>query len=447
MSSFMAIEITIPRLGWNMDEGVFVGWLKQDGDLVKPGDALFSLESDKAVQEVESMDAGTLHILPDGPKAGETIAVGIRIGYLLQAGEKAPVDQIVLSHWECEALAEPSNRNEIQEPRMPIDQARQEPRTPIQTDQARREPRTPIQISQARQEPRTPIQTDQARQEPRTPDEGPRSSPRARKKARELGLDWRSLAGSGRGRRVRERDILAAASAENETIPIDPTRRAIAERMIRSSKETAGVTLTTSIDATNLVNLRQQFKAVALDEGDQTSPGVISYTDIVIKLVATALERHPILNSRWDGDRITKLPKIHIGLAVDTEAGLMVPVIHDVLRLSLREVAARSQDLIHRARRRSLRFDELQGGTFTVTNLGQFGIDAFTPIINYPQCAVLGMGRIIKQPTEYEGQLAFRDRMTLSLTFDHRIVDGAPAARFLQTLAKLLENPSPWLLP
>jgi pyruvate dehydrogenase E2 component (dihydrolipoamide acetyltransferase) len=239
---------------------------------------------------------------------------------------------------------------------------------------------------------------------------------------------------------------MAAAGAEGEAIPIGPIRRAIAERMIKSSSETAGVTLTTSIDATNLVNLRLQFKAVARDQGDQTSRGVISYTDIVIKLVAIALERHPILNSRWDGERIIKLQKIHVGLAVDTEAGLMVPVIRDVPPLSLREVAARTQDLIDRARRRSLKFDELQGGTFTVTNLGQFGIDAFTPIINYPQCAVLGMGRIVKQPANHEGQLALRDRMTLSLTFDHRIVDGAPAARFLQSVASLLENPSPWLL-
>jgi pyruvate dehydrogenase E2 component (dihydrolipoamide acetyltransferase) len=427
----MAIEITIPRLGWNMDEGVFVGWLKQDGELVKAGDALFSLESDKAVQEVESMDSGTLHILPTGPKAGETIAVGIRIGFLLQAGENAPVDHIVLSQRECEAPIGqlPVASCQLSESRT---EARQELRTPRG------------QLSVASWQ--LPESRTESRQEPRTPNERLRSSPRARRKARELGVDWTTIAGSGRDGRVRERDVIAAASAESETIPIDATRRAIAERMIRNSKETAGVTLTTSIDVTNLVNLRQQFKAVARDQGEQASPGVITYTDIVIKLVAIALDRHPILNSRWDGDRITKLQKIHIGLAVDTEAGLMVPVIHDVPRLSLREVAARSQDLIDRARRRALKFDELQGGTFTVTNLGQFGIDAFTPIINHPQCAVLGMGRIIKQPTECEGQLALRDRMTLCLTFDHRIVDGAPAARFLKTVASLLENPSPWLL-
>ena len=167
----------------------------------------------------------------------------------------------------------------------------------------------------------------------------------------------------------------------------------------------------------------------------------------MIKLTALALQRHPLLNSRWDGDQIVTLKSIHIGLAVDTEAGLLVPVIRDVPNLSLRQIAARSQELIDRARQRKLKPDELHGGTFTVTNLGSFGIDAFTPIINVPECAVLGLGRIVKVPAMVEQQLTQRDRMTLCLTFDHRVVDGAPAARFLQDLASLLENPSPWLLP
>ena len=209
---------------------------------------------------------------------------------------------------------------------------------------------------------------------------------------------------------------------------------------------TAPVTLISSVDATNLVNLRQQFKAVAGEQGT-AGAGSIGYTDIVVKLTALALERHPVLNSRWDGDRILIFRGIHIGIAVDTDAGLLVPVIRDVPGLTLREVAARSQDLVARARRRALKVEELQGGTFTITNLGPFGIEAFTPIINAPQCAVLGMGRIIRQPVAIEPQIAFRDRLTLSLTFDHRIVDGAPAARFLQTLCGLLENPSPWLMP
>ena len=163
---------------------------------------------------------------------------------------------------------------------------------------------------------------------------------------------------------------------------------------MQGAHSTAPVTLTTSIDATNLVNLRRQFKAVAAEPGMERD-GAIGYTDIAIKLAALALQRHPMLNSRWDGERILIFRGIHVGLAVDTDAGLLVPVIRDVPGLSLRQVAARSRELIARARRRALRPEELQGGTFTITNLGSFGIDAFTPIINAPQCAVLGMGRIV----------------------------------------------------
>jgi pyruvate dehydrogenase E2 component (dihydrolipoamide acetyltransferase) len=374
----MPIDITIPRLGWNMDEGIFVAWLKSDGDLVKAGEPLFSLETDKSVQEVESLDSGRLHVLPGGPQAGQTVAVGVLIGRLLAPGEAAEHIGEAVS----EKLA---------------------------------------------------------------------SSPRARRRARELEVELAALSGTGRGGRIRERDVLASASStalmreqpqppaaeDFEARAIDSIRRLIAERMMRSVRETAPVTLTTTLDAANLVNLRDQFKAVASLRPADAVP-VIGYSDIVIKLAATALLRHELLNARWDGDRILIPRRIHIGQAVDTEAGLVAPVIRNVPELSLRQVAARSRELIERARRRALAPDELQGGTFTVTNLGAYGIDAFTPIINVPECAILGMGRI--------HDAGVGPRLTLSLTFDHRIVDGAPAARFLQDLTGLLENPGPWLV-
>ena len=160
-----------------------------------------------------------------------------------------------------------------------------------------------------------------------------------------------------------------------------------------------------------------------------------------------ALEKHPLLNARWNGDKIVVSSSINIGIAVDTDAGLLVPVIRDVPRLTLRQLAARSRKLIDRARRGKLTAAEMQGGTFTVTNLGPMGIEMFTPLINLPECAILGLGRIQKQVVVDDKQFVARDRMMLSLTFDHRIVDGAPAARFLQSLSLLIENPSPWLLP
>jgi pyruvate dehydrogenase E2 component (dihydrolipoamide acetyltransferase) len=301
-----------------------------------------------------------------------------------------------------------------------------------------------------------------ARPEHHPPGIKPRISPRARRAARELGMDVDGLRGSGMSGRVLERDILAAAASqarpalaqssipERDTVPaadvlelaITPIRRTIAERMVESARTTAGVTLTTSVDATNLGNLRHQFKAVAaLGE-----PPAITVTDIIIKLTALALEKHPLLNARWSGEKIVVSSQINIGIAVDTEQGLLVPVVRDVPRRTLRQLAALSRELIDRARAGALTVGEMRGGTFTVTNLGPMGIEMFTPLINLPECAILGVGRIQKQVVVDDRQFVARDRMTLSLTFDHRIVDGAPAARFLQSLSTLIENPSPWLL-
>jgi pyruvate dehydrogenase E2 component (dihydrolipoamide acetyltransferase) len=405
----MAIEVTIPRLGWNMDEGIFVGWLKADGEPIKTGEPLFNLEGDKATQEIESLEAGILRILPDGPKDGDKVAVGAVIGYLVAPGEPAP--------FESKSAAEP-----------------------------------PLALSQS-------IVNERAKHH---------VSPRARRMARELGVDPTTVTGSGRTGRIVERDIRAAAgrhparasraasarergpelpregtSSEYRELATSSVRKTIAQRMVESRQTTAAVTITTTVDATNLVNLRRQFKAV-VETGDAPA---IGYTEIIVKLSALALEKHPMLNSRWAGDQIHVFRNVHIGIAVDTDSGLKVPVIRDVPHLSLRELAARSRSLGERARTETLTAAELSGSTFTVSNLGQLGVEFFTPLINPPECAILGLGRIQSVVVVENRQFVERDRMFLSLTFDHRIVDGAPAARFLQALGRLIENPSPWLLP
>jgi pyruvate dehydrogenase E2 component (dihydrolipoamide acetyltransferase) len=267
------------------------------------------------------------------------------------------------------------------------------------------------------------------------------ASPRARRAARELGVDLTRLKGSGRTGRIRERDVRAASSGTKHTatgtqyvVPLTLIRQTIAARLLTSAHSTAPLTLTTSADATNLANLRNQFKASA--------EIVPSFTDILAKLTAAALGEHLLLNACWADDQIIVNKDIHIGIAVDTEAGLLVPVLRNVPNLGLRQVAAAARDLIDRARSGKLKADEMQGGTFTITNLGNYGIDAFTPIINPPQCAILGIGRIQRQPVVSGSEIVIRDHVTLSLTFDHRIVDGAPAARFLQTLVRLIENPA-----
>ncbi len=402
----MAVEITIPRLGWNMDEGVFVAWLKQDGDEIKPGDMLFSLEGDKAVSEVESMDAGTLHFAPDAPKGGETVPVGHVVGYLLAKGEELPTKAVTTTP----APALPTDRSDLSDPS-------ENPATP----------------AHAQAQPQTAT-AENGRH--RT-----KATPRARRVAAELGVAWEALTGTGAAGRIREADVRAAAAAqpvpshEGTRILLSPLRKAIAAQMSAAREQVVPVTLTTRVDATNLVNLREQFKAA----GDEPVP---SYNDLIVKLAALALAAHPEVNSRWDGDAILRFPSAHIGIAVDTEAGLVVPVLREAGSLGLRAIASKSKELIDKARNRRLTPDEVRGGTFTVTNLGAYGIDAFTPIINVPESAILGVGAIRREPVAIGDRLEARHLMTLSLTFDHRVLDGAPAARFLAALRGYLENPA-----
>jgi pyruvate dehydrogenase E2 component (dihydrolipoamide acetyltransferase) len=201
------------------------------------------------------------------------------------------------------------------------------------------------------------------------------------------------------------------------------------------------VTLTARADATNLVGLRDQFKASG------STDIVPTYTDIIAKVAAAALLQHPEINVHWDADRLVAPDGMHIGIAVDTEAGLLVPVITGADQLSLLEFARISRDRVARARERRLAVHEMQGGTFTITNLGGYGVELFTPVINWPEIAILGIGAIRKEPVVVaDDRIEARWQLPLSLTFDHRAIDGAPAARFLQTLRERLENPAAWLI-
>jgi pyruvate dehydrogenase E2 component (dihydrolipoamide acetyltransferase) len=386
----MPIPITIPRLGWNMEEGTFAGWLKADGDPVRPGEPLFALESEKATEEVEGLDAGFLRIPADGPKAGDKLTVGTVIGYVV-----ATADEPIPIPGERGAVAGAS----------------------VAT--------APESVPASRERDRP---------------EQPRSSPRARRAARELGIDWTKLDGTGKTGRVRERDVRAAlptTDSPGTLLPITPIRRTIAARMLESHRTTVPVTLTTTSDATNLVRLRSQVKAAG--------GAVPSHTDLFVKLVAVTLARHPLLAGRWTDEGIRLPQAIHIGIAVDTEAGLLVPVVRDVPSLDLRQLASATRELIGRARDGRLATADMQGACFTVTNLGAYGIDAFTPVVNPPECAVLGVGRIARRPAVVGDAVVPRDQVTLSLTFDHRVVDGAPAARFLQAIALAVEDPAPWV--
>ncbi|HMO83377.1 MAG TPA: dihydrolipoamide acetyltransferase family protein [Lacipirellulaceae bacterium] len=280
-------------------------------------------------------------------------------------------------------------------------------------------------------------------------------TPRARRAARVLHVDPESIEGTGRHGRVRETDVRKAASSsagsrsplqQSESVvagePITPLRRVIAQRMMHASHETAPVTLTARADVTELVRFRDECKRTSAERGLQAP----SYTALTVKLAAAALEKHPAVMGQWIDERIVKPQGIHIAVAVDTIHGLMTPVVHNVPSLSLRELSEELAKLIEQARERRLSAEQMQGGTFTVSSLGGYRVEAFTPILNPPQTAIVGVGRIAKQPVVREGQIAVGDVLSLSLTFDHRVVDGAPAAAFLTTLCDILENPLAWIL-
>ena len=220
-------------------------------------------------------------------------------------------------------------------------------------------------------------------------------------------------------------------------------RRVIAERMLASARTTAPVTLTTEADATELVRLRQQLK----DDAGSGQP-TPTYNDLLARLVAQALREHPALNARLEGDSLVYSEAVHIGLAVDTERGLLAPVLRDVQNKTVRQLARESAALVEQARAGRLGPDALRGSTFSISNLGMYEIDAFTPIINLPECAVLGVGRIVPKQIVVDAaaeKVAIRHMLFLSLTFDHRLVDGAPAARFLQRVKQFVAAPYLWL--
>jgi pyruvate dehydrogenase E2 component (dihydrolipoamide acetyltransferase) len=428
----MPIKIVVPRLGWSMDEGTFGEWLKKDGDVVKAGDMIFVLEGDKASQEIESFDAGSLHIPLDGPQPGETVAVGQLLGYLLADGESAPVRS------EAAVVSMP-----------PTSSAGREAIKPIAGPAARRRAREQGVEMRA---PNSVDPTDRLRIADVASKQRSGSriavSPRARRKARELGVEWSDISGSGRNGRIRERDVLAFAkrgsrgtmaedlpAASGTPLPISKIRRTIAQRMLAGVQQTAPVTLTTKVDAAELVALRERLKA------DHAASGVPSYNDLLVKLAATALPESRELNACWHNDSVFVYDEINIAIAIDTKGGLVAPVIKDVPALSLDEIAEESRMLGEQARAGKLSQSQLQGGTFTITNLGMFDIDFFTPIVNLPQSAILGVGRIVREPVVRGDAVVPGTRLALSLTFDHRVIDGAAAGKWLQHLSEMIAQP------
>ena len=446
----MAIELVMPRLGWTMEEGVLVEWLKNDGDQVEIGDSVYTVETDKALNEVEALDAGTLGIPPNSPAPGTMLPVGTVIGFLLEPGEEMPELP--------ELIQPPAPASAPASAPAPAGSAVAAVGSPNISPRARR---IAIELGvdwtqlQGSGSTGRIVERDVRAAVPLAQTEV-KASPVARRLAEQLGVDLAQIAATKKGR-IEKADVEAASSQQSGTAPsralaadrqrpMSPVRRITAERMSASARTTAPVTLNSEVDATEIVRLRTQLKN---DVGD-VERVVPSYNDLLVKAAAQALTEHPEVNARLleSGD-IEESAAVHVGIAVDTERGLLVPVLTDADAKTLLQVTSESADLIAAASAGGLGPDALQGGTFTITNLGMFDIDGFTPIINLPECAILGVGRIV--PKQVVTDLAaerveIRHMMVISLTFDHRLVDGAPAARFLQRLKQLVEQPYLWLV-
>ncbi|HOG47100.1 MAG TPA: dihydrolipoamide acetyltransferase family protein [Anaerolineae bacterium] len=441
----MIREVILPQLGETMNEGTIVRWLVHEGDTVQKGDVLFQFETDKAVLDAEAPAAGRL--LKILQPQGARVPVLAVVGFIGEPGDVLPSPsggQIVGCALHPIGAAARSGATSLS-PAVGEGTGVRAPRT-FASPRARRAARE-RGLDLAGVTGSGPggriIQADVLA----FAGAQPRATPLARKAAAEAGVDLSTLAGSGPGGRIVRADVDQAGAVEaaaapvaatpGEIIPMAGVRARIAERMAASARETACVTLTSDVDATRLVELRTRLK----DAYAEALGYAIGYNDLLIAICARALREHPLVNSRLEGDSIRMIEEVHVGLAVDTERGLLVPVVRHADRLGVAEIARTVRDLVARAREGRSGPDELKGGTFTITNLGAYGIDAFTPIINLPECAILGVGRIAPQPAVVDGEIAVRQHLWLSLTFDHRLVDGAPAARFLQRIARLIAEP------
>ena len=410
--------VTMPRLSDTMEEGTVASWLKNVGDPVEEGDILAEIETDKATMEFESFQSGNLLYI--GLKEGESAKVDALLAILGPEGTE--VDSIVKNFGTTKTVESPKEKSE--------ETSKKESSKPTQKTETVTETKT-SQVSE-------PV-TDGARIF---------VSPLAKKMAEEKGIRLNQVKGSGENGRIVKRDIenftpaQASASAAKfvpsgqedfDEKPNSQMRKVIAKRLAESKFTAPHYYLNVELDMENAMAFRAQFNSIPDTK--------ISFNDMIVKACALALKQHPQVNSQWFDDKMRLNNHVHIGVAVAVEDGLVVPVVKFANEQSLPQIGASVKDFASRARNKKLTPAEMEGSTFTVSNLGMFGIESFTSIINQPNSAILSVGAIIEKPVVKNGQLAVGHTMKLSLACDHRTVDGATGALFLQTLRGYIENP------
>lgn len=403
----MAVEVIMPKLGMAMKEGTVSIWNKRVGDTVEKGELIASINSEKIEMELEAPADGS--ILEITVQEGQGVPPGTVIGYIGQPNEQVP------------------------EAKAPDEEQKAEKEIAATVAEAEK----PALLSKVNTKNRVKI------------------SPVARKIAEKAGIAYEQLEGSGPGGRITKEDVekaISHASAsqviEQEEVnktqktPVTGMRKVIAKRMHDSLKESAQLTMTIKVDVTEVVKLRKQL-AETVQSHFETK---LSMNDFVARAVVLALQKHPQMNSAYIDDHIHVFESIHLGVAVALEKGLVVPVVQDVQNDSLIQLAQKIKQFAQRARQGELSQDEMTGSTFTISNLGAYGVEYFTPILNPPEAGILGVGAV-EEAAVFKGEkVERRSLLPLSLTFDHRVLDGAPAAAFLQTIKQLLEEPFTMLL-
>jgi pyruvate dehydrogenase E2 component (dihydrolipoyllysine-residue acetyltransferase) len=418
----VAKDVIMPALGMAQETGTLIQWLKSAGDSVTKGEPLMEIETDKATVEIEAPASGILSSVT--AQAGDVIPVGQRIALILAQGESD---------------SNPPLRTKAQISSLPGSESTS---TPVTT--------TPVAARLVAEHHLdiTKIKPSggQIRKEDvlayldiqNKPAAIPRvlASPKARRLAQEQGVDLKSITGSGPEGAVLANDILSlrVVEAHNvETIAVSRVWRVMVERLTQAWTTIPHFYLMRDVNAARLITWREKIQ--------NNSPEKITYTDLLVRLTAVALQKYPRLYASWQNENIVLNPEINIGLAVAVDDGLLVPVIHHADEMNLSQLSSRRSEMIARAKSGKLSLDELNGGTFTISNLGMYGVDAFNAIINPPQAAILAVSRIADRVVPLNGQPAIQPMMTLSLSCDHRVVDGARGAEFLQALAELIEEP------
>ena len=467
----MATKVVMEALSPTMEEGRLVKWSKNEGDQIKSGDVLAEVETDKAVMELVARGDGVLRKRlaneGDASPVGTLLAViagpdeniDSIVGSAAPAASAAPSASAAQSDKGAQTAApnravaetsEPGGATSV--PQAPA-QSQGEASAPPQQKTSAQAPTAPARPAPPRPPSAPAAPRGNGSSRPPAPAAGgrQRSSPLARRLATEKGIQLGGIQGTGPGGRILKRDIENAkatgggagrsAAAERlategdfKDVPLTQIRKTIARRLSESNGPVPTFFLTAEFDATRAAEMRTQLAEM----GDQYKA---SFNDIVIKAVALALAEHPEVNAHWLADKIRQFNRIHVAMAVAVEDGLITPVLFDADRLTLWDISGKAKDLAKRARERKLLPEEYTGSTFSVSNLGMFGIDQFTAIINPPEAGILAIGGVEEKPIVVDGQLEVRQRMRVTMSCDHRVIDGATGAKFLQTVRRYIENP------